>query len=149
MLMFLGVGVATDLHQRRIPNWLIAMMFVLGISLNTIYLGGIGTRMALGGILTGTLILIPFFALGGMGAGDVKFLAGVGSFLGPWGVAVAGMYTLLLGGVLGLAVIAWQRVGPVFTSRFSSIPPSVSAAKSEVTIPYSVAIAAGTIAALY
>jgi len=84
-----------------------------------------------------------------MGAGDVKLLAGVGSFLGPWGVALAGVFTLAFGGVLGLAVIFWQRIGMVLAARFLSIPPSVAVDIRAVKIPYSLAITAGTLAALY
>ena len=149
LLAFLGVGVTIDLHQRRIPNWLVAMMLVIGISLNTINLGVSGSGLALSGMLAGALILIPFYAIGGMGAGDVKFLAGVGSFVGPWSVMIAGMLTLLLGGVLGLAIIFWQRIGLRFLARSSSIPSATPTEKSEVTIPYSLAIAAGTVAALH
>ena len=149
LLIFLAVAVATDIHRRRIPNVLVAIMLGCGIVLHMSFLGGSGALPAFGGVVTGFLILIPFYALGGLGAGDVKLLAGVGSFLGPWGVVLAGVFTLALGGVLGLAVIFWQRVGSVLAARFLSIHPSVPIETSAVKIPYSLAIAAGTLAALY
>ncbi len=149
LLIFLAVAIATDIQRHRIPNVLVAFMLGCGIVLHSSFLGGAGTLSALAGVVAGFLILVPFYALGGLGAGDVKLLVGVGSFLGPWGVAVAGVSTLALGGLLGLAVILWQRVGTVLAARYLSIPPSVSVETSVVKIPYSLAIAAGTLVALY
>jgi prepilin peptidase CpaA len=149
LLIFLAVAVVTDIHRRRIPNVLVALMLGCGIVLNLSFLGVPGALSVLGGVVVGFLILIPFYALGGLGAGDVKLLVGVGSFLGPWGVLLAGVSTLVLGGVLGIAAIFWQRIGTVMAARSLSIPPSVPIEASAVRIPYSLAIAAGTLVVLY
>ncbi len=149
LLIFLAVAVVTDIHRRRIPNVLVALMLGCGIVLNLSFLGVPGALSVLGGVVMGLLILIPFYALGGLGAGDVKLLVGVGSFLGPWGVLLAGVSTLVLGGVLGIAAIFWQRVGTVMAARALSIAPSVPIEASAVRIPYSLAIAAGTLVVLY
>jgi len=149
LLIFLAVAVVTDIHQRRIPNVLVALMLGCGIVLNLSFLGVPGALSVLGGVVMGLLILIPVYALGGLGAGDVKLLVGVGSFLGPWGVLLAGVSTLVLGGVLGIAVIFWQRVATVMAARYLSISPSVPIEASAVRIPYSLAIAAGTLVVLY
>jgi prepilin peptidase CpaA len=147
VLLFLLVAVSMDLYRREIPNVLVALMLGCGIVLQASFLGTSGVLSALGGVLAGFMILIPFYALGGLGAGDVKLLASVGGFLGPWGVAVAGLATLLVGGVLGLIVILWQRVGTVLVARFFSIPPRERVDENEVKIPYSIAIAIGTVVA--
>ena len=44
------------------------------------------------GMLAGLAVFFPFFALGGMGAGDVKLMAAIGAWLGP---ALALMTALL------------------------------------------------------
>lgn len=48
----------------------------------------------------------------GLGLGDVKFLAMIGAFLGPWGVLdtilIASVLGLLVGGCWGLATRNWQ-----------------------------------------
>ncbi len=83
---------------------------------STILGGWAGLSASLLGAGFGFTILVVFFALGGVGAGDVKLLAAVGAWLGPyWTVHVfiasalsAGAYAvgllLLRGGVLAVAV---------------------------------------------
>ncbi len=97
-----------------------------------------------------------------MGAGDVKLLGVVGSFLGPWGAVVAGFATMMAGAVLGLTVIAWQRLWPVIRPHAAhlfgghvpaatvSTSPTVAQRTPGVTkIAYAPAIAAGTLTALW
>jgi prepilin peptidase CpaA len=59
---------------------------------------------AFGGFALGLALMLPGHFVGATGAGDVKLLAAVGTLLGPTGVAVAFMYTAILGGLLALAV---------------------------------------------
>lgn len=149
LMCFLAAAAASDIHSRRIPNVLVLSMLVCGLLLHMAYLGGTGILTALSGVLLGFAILIPFYAFGALGAGDVKLLSGAGAFLGGWGVAVAASVTLIVGGLLGLAVIFWQRVGAVLTARFFSVPSTLAATTDTVTIPYSIAIAAGSLVAIY
>jgi prepilin peptidase CpaA len=58
--------------------------------------------------------LLPFFLLGGTGAGDVKMLAGVGAITGWWGLLRIFIYFGLFGGLVALAVaITAGRFGAV------------------------------------
>jgi prepilin peptidase CpaA len=59
---------------------------------------------ALGGFAVGLLLMLPGHLIGATGAGDVKLFAAIGTLLGPVGIAVAFVYTALLGGALALAV---------------------------------------------
>jgi prepilin peptidase CpaA len=56
------------------------------------------------GWVTGAALFFPFFALGGMGAGDVKLLACFGAWLGPQAALYAGLYAAVAGGVMGVIV---------------------------------------------
>jgi prepilin peptidase CpaA len=47
---------------------------------------------------------MPFFLLGGMGAGDVKLLAGLGAWMGPVAVLWVALYASLAGGALAVVV---------------------------------------------
>ncbi|MHC1480771.1 A24 family peptidase [Frateuria aurantia] len=98
--------IAGDMRYRRVPNKL--LMAALAVSLliraadtalgmPAYYLEGME------GLLLGAAILIPFYAMGWMGAGDVKYFATVGFVLGwpallpVWilGSLLLGLYALL------------------------------------------------------
>jgi len=94
----------TDLRTRRIPNGLtfgaalVAFVFYLG----TDGLSGLGWSAA--GWVTGLAVFLPFFLLGGMGAGDVKLVAALGAWLGPGRVVWVALYGGIAGGVLAVLV---------------------------------------------
>jgi prepilin peptidase CpaA len=63
---------------------------------------------ALGGFAVGLALMLPGHIVGATGAGDVKLFAGVGTLLGPAGIAIAFVYTAVLGGALALAVALYR-----------------------------------------
>src|SRR3989442_6796607 len=100
-----AVGVALvacvwDLHTRRIPNLLTlgAALVALIVSTSTIGWPGLGSSM--GGWVLGTALWLPLYALGGMGAGDVKLLAAIGAWLGPADVFHVALYAGFAAGIL-------------------------------------------------
>jgi prepilin peptidase CpaA len=102
------VAVAWDVATRRIPNTLTfgaaAAAFVVHA-----YLGGWnGAGMAAAGWVAGVALFFPVFALGGMGAGDVKLLGAVGAWLGPIAAFWVALYSGIAGGLLGLLVAAFS-----------------------------------------
>ena len=78
-LIVAAAAVAWDLRSRRIPNALTfgAAAAALVFAATTAGLGGLETSA--GGWVTGAALFFPFFALRGMGAGDVKLLAALGA----------------------------------------------------------------------
>ena len=106
------IGGGWDLFTRRIPNWLTFPAALAGVVWNGYRGGWRGALLALGGLALGLAVFLPFFALGGMGAGDVKLMAAAGAMAGPQGLLVIFIYTGLLGGVLALLVaMARGRLG--------------------------------------
>ena len=98
------VAAAWDLKTRRIPNVLTFGSALAAIAANA-YVGGLsGAGWAVAGWIVGVAFFLPIFALGGMGAGDVKLLAALGAWLGPVAVVWVALFSLIAGGVLGLAV---------------------------------------------
>ena len=103
------VGVAacvTDLHARRIPNWLTFGAAAAALATHYAWGGPASAQTAAGGWVTGLFLFMPLFLLGGMGAGDVKLLAALGAWLGPSGAFWLAIYTSMAGGVMALAVSA-------------------------------------------
>lgn len=68
----------------RIPNLLTFPLILSGVLYHTVLSEAIGFTASVCGILAGTLPYLWLYLKGGMGAGDLKLLAGVGAWLGPW-----------------------------------------------------------------
>lgn len=94
-----AVAAATDLHSRRIPNWLTGPGLLLGVALHFGYGGLRGAGMALLSALVAGGIFFVFFIAGGMGAGDVKLMAAVGALAGMRPLPGILIATALLGAV--------------------------------------------------
>jgi prepilin peptidase CpaA len=99
LVVVLLTAVVTDIRSYRIPNWLTFSAMALGLSIHSVLDGQHGLIIGLEGLGVGLGLFLVFYIMGGMGAGDVKLMAAVGSFLGPHGVLYAGVITMLLGGI--------------------------------------------------
>ena len=162
LFVLLAAAVATDLRSHRIPNMLLLPALGLALMLHTMTGGTDGLITAAGGLVIGLAMLFPLYIVGGMAAGDVKLLGVVGGFVGPWGVVVSGLATMMAGAVFGIVVIVWHRVQPTLEShaaqilspqntgfRTTSVSHSVGHQDRHTYIPYAPAIAVGTGAALW
>ena len=159
-------GVATlaavsDVRTGRIPNWLTFGAMAGGLVFSAIHAGGSGVVTSLFGGLVGLALFLPLFVLGGMGGGDVKLLAAVGTWLGPFGALQAALWASLAGGVLAVIVgisrgylsaalrnlsallWVWRTVGP---SRVSELTLTESKGPR---LAYAVPIGIGAIVALW
>jgi prepilin peptidase CpaA len=136
-----AAGLATDLRSRRIPNWLTLPGMAAGFILQAALFGAQGAVASLEGWLFGLAVLVLPFVKGGMGGGDVKLLAAIGSILGFHPMVYAALYTALAGGIL--AVWAAWRNGVWNVVLHGMWMPGM---KSGVYVPYAVAIFAGTLA---
>ncbi len=148
-----------DLRTYRIPNYLTFGTAVAGLLFQVFCYGLSGLGSGLLGLLVGFFLLFPVYALGGLGAGDVKALAGLGAWLGPWLTFMLFCYMAVAGGLMALAVLiykgllwtklrqGWQYLLSWILFRPTGVSPG--APKGEVQgIPYGVAMALG-MAALF
>jgi prepilin peptidase CpaA len=98
------VACVIDLRERRIPNWLTFGAAIAGV-LFQLGTGGVdGLRTAALGWVVGAAIFFLPFALGGLGAGDIKLLAALGAWIGPMDILWLSVYTGIAGMVLALVV---------------------------------------------
>lgn len=162
VLFFVGLGAAYDILYRRIPNWLVVLAVGVGLALSFLRDGWWSVMDSVFGLLLGLVVGFFPFAMGFVGAGDVKFVAAMGTFLGVMVVPRMLFYTVLLGGVLALLSVAvgasdsqlgqflknaWIDFKLLVVSRGKVLPQGV--AKRRSTIPFGVAVAGGVLLALY
>lgn len=158
-----------DLRQRRIPNVVVLLALASGLLINligpqtwqsgaallTVYPSALGAKGALLGALTGLAVFLPFYLLRAMGAGDVKLMAGIGSFVGPTTAINVALFILVTGGVLAVVRMVWVRktqlvLFNVVTALGQWVPGSVArfdaATQSADRMPYALAMAGGLLA---
>ncbi len=161
LVAFVVVAAVFDVRTHRIPNWLVLLGAITCIAGQMIQpaLLDFGIAGALKGSAVGFALLLPLYLVRATGAGDVKLMAMVGAYLGPWGVASAVLLSFIAGGVLALAVVlAKGALGQLFanlrTMLFGTLLNAMTTGKTTITapaasvgkLPYGVAIAIGTFA---
>lgn len=102
------IACVTDVRAQRIPNLLTFGAALAALIVHGVDAGRAGVGMAIGGWVSGTALFLPFFLLGGMGAGDVKLLAALGAWLGPHDIFWLAIYASLAGGVVAVIVAVWH-----------------------------------------
>jgi len=152
------VMAAWDVATRRIPNFLTFGGALAGLMYHLALQGWQGLWFSLGGLTLGLVLLLPPYALGGMGAGDVKALAALGAWLGPKGILSVFCFMGLAGGILSLGVLlftgrlwqylrsGWYRLLNLILLRGQRrvLVETVSPGQEKLAgIPYGVAIALG------
>ncbi len=109
LAILLALASVCDIRTHRIPNPLVLAGLVLGLAGHGWRGGGPGLLLSLEGIAVAGLALLPY-ALGGLGAGDVKLLGAVGALMGPVFLLWTLLGTMLAGGLLALAWAARRGV---------------------------------------
>jgi len=144
----------------RIPNRITGPAMLLGLATNGLLGGWHGMAMSLTGLTLATVILIGPFALGGIGAGDVKMMAAVGAFVGPNLVLSSLIAGLILGGVFAVYYLARNaRLGEKLAATGRMVANAVLSRSFEplrlpgtgpsvVALPYSVPLGIGTLGAI-
>jgi prepilin peptidase CpaA len=107
LLTAIGAGLL-DWRYRRIPNWLTVSGLVAGIAVNSALFGWTGVKSALLGTALGLGLLLPFVLVRSLGAGDWKLAGALGACLGPRQLIAVLMGTILVAGVMALAVVIWK-----------------------------------------
>ena len=160
-LATVAVATVSDLLWHRIPNKLTVPVALLGLALQAWINGLAGLADGFLGLLVAFFAFLPFYLARWMAAGDIKLLMAVGACLG-WRLGLlAGLSTLLIGALVAFLFLLMQgelfaylrRYGVMakcllLTGRFEYIPPEPGQSAS-VRFPYALAIALGTLAALY
>ena len=163
-LLALVVAAATvDLARRRIPNVLLLTGWAIAVPLQLLSPEpGTALLGALAGAVCGLLVFLPLYVLRGMAAGDVKMMATVGLFVGPYDALQVAVLTWCAGGIMALAIIvgkgrvrhAFANVGDLLRPlwmRARGIPAVAEPMRQPSVggMPYGLAIAVATLTLLY
>jgi prepilin peptidase CpaA len=108
LITLLIVAVINDIRYQKIPNLLTFPAMIMGIGYHIVMNGFDGFIFSIEGLIIGIGLLIVFHLMGGMGAGDVKFMGAIGAFLGPKAVLTVFIYAALIGGIYAVAVLAYH-----------------------------------------
>ncbi|SHG50580.1 prepilin peptidase [Massilia sp. CF038] len=167
LALALGAAVWHDVRARRIPNTVVMAGCVIALLLHSLLpaaaalpgtpASGLGPLFSLAGLATGLLLLLPFYALQALGAGDVKLMAMVGAFLGSPAVIGATLLAMLAGGLMALVVALWcgqlaHVLGNVHHMLRSALVRGMGGVDARIDapatptgkLPYAIAIACGT-----
>jgi prepilin peptidase CpaA len=107
-IVLVVIAAGWDLATRRIPNVLTVGAALAAFFVHGYIAGWSGAGASLAGWAVGLVLFFPFFALGGMGAGDVKLLAAVGAWLGPAATVWVALYSSIAGAVMALVVAGFS-----------------------------------------
>jgi prepilin peptidase CpaA len=141
-----------DWRYRRIPNWLTVSGLAAGVVINTVLYRWPGLKTALLGALLGLGLLLPFVLIRSLGAGDWKLAGALGACLGPRQLISVLVATILVAGVMALALVIWKGrltrtlrniahlVSALFSLRMPGSEVSLDDPQS-VKIPFGVAMA--------
>ena len=156
------VAAVIDGLKLKVPNWITFPMIISGwIYSATLspYAGWEGLMYSVIGTVVGLALLLPLYAIGGMGAGDVKLLAGVGAWV--WGTSTLYAFAIsaIVGGVIAVLMVVMRRKWFQHKTQFWMIcneiltvkdPEKLAAIAAErkpsmLLLPYGIPIAIGTI----
>jgi prepilin peptidase CpaA len=154
LVTLLAMACISDLRTRRIPNGLVAILAAVGFVVAFVTKSlPVGLTQAGGGLATGLVIWLPFYAFRTLGAGDVKSFAAASTFLGPRAAIQAALYTALYGGLMAFAfMLARSGLAATFirVSHATQQPTLLRNVSSpnQRRMPYALAIAAGVLSAI-
>lgn len=154
------VAAVIDGYKLKVPNWITFPLIISGWIASFLLCGLSGLGWSLVGTAVGLLLLLPAYAIGGMGAGDVKLMAGVGAWV--WGTVTffAFCVSAIIGGLIAIGMVLYSKKWGHHRDQFTALinemytvrdPEKLSELAAErkstmMLLPYGIPIAIGTIA---
>lgn len=176
LIILLIMAAFYDVTKKKIPNFLTFPVIFIGLILNITMNGLNGLMFSLYGFLFGLAIFFIPFALGLMGAGDVKLMAAVGALIGWKITALSTLFSAAAGFIVGFAYLIYKKsifryfrkyfvpiLRIILTNinfsdgnilgnklkKYAYFNEAMSGVNEKLYIPYGLAIAFGTLFALW
>ena len=176
LIILLITAASFDVKKNKIPNFITFPLIIVGLILNIIMNGFGGLTFSLTGFAFGLAIFFIPFALGLMGAGDVKLMAAIGALMGFKFTVLSTLYTAAAGLIVVFGYLIYKnKIFSYFRKYFVAIIRTIlinikfkdnstlgnklkryayySAAPNETNeklyVPYGLAIALGTLFVLW
>ena len=160
------VAAVIDGFELKVPNWITFPLVISGWIYSTAFASTMGMTWyeGLGWSLLGTIVglalLMPAYMIGGMGAGDVKLLAGVGAWIHVTHTFYAFSVSAIIGAALAVLMVLYRKAWGKHAGQFWMILNEILTIKnpeqlatiaaerksSMLLLPYGIPIAMGTIA---
>lgn len=104
----LVVAAVIDGWMLKVPNWITFPMIATGWIYSFVAGGWTGLGWSFLGSVVGLMLLFILYSVGGMGAGDVKLLAGIGAWVHVDHTLNIFIATTIVGAVMALIMIGWS-----------------------------------------
>lgn len=153
VVLFLSAAI-TDLRWKKIYNYQTYPAMICGLIIGWIAGGVPGLLASLGGLVVGLSLLLIFYMLGGVGAGDVKLLGAIGALKGATFILYTMFYAGLVGGAMAFAIIIWSGTvkqtmkNLLYFLRHPLRAPREQKEEEYQYLPYGFAISLGCLCAL-
>lgn len=100
------ISAVEDLRRKKIPNMVTFPTMLLALCYHTMTSGIDGLLFSSGGLALGIGLFILPYAMGGMGAGDVKLMGALGAIFGAKGTLLLAILSSTAGAIYALILIA-------------------------------------------
>ena len=153
------VAAVIDGVKLKVPNWITFPLVISGWVWSTWAFGLEGLGWSLLGTVIGVALLLPAYAIGGMGAGDVKLLGGVGAWVYGTAIFYAFCASTVVGAVIAVGMVLYRKAWAKHKNQFLLIlnevmtirdPNQLAAIAAErkssmLLLPYGIPIAIGSV----
>lgn len=111
LIILLILALISDIKTYKIKNMIVYPFIIIGIITNFYFNGLHGLFFSLKGMIVPVFLLIIFFILRMLGAGDIKLFSAIGSIMGVKFVIFTILYAFLAGGVIALLLMIVRKNG--------------------------------------
>jgi prepilin peptidase CpaA len=105
----MALALVSDFRTYRIKNIIIGLFLAAGLLTNLLYTGFSGIIGYILAALLPAVLLLVFFALRMLGAGDIKLFCAIGAIMGVRFVLFSMAYSFLAGGIMAIIIMLFNK----------------------------------------